>query len=178
MLGRYKHLVALGIAGIVLGVPFLFRWISDSYEIYPSVLFPSGAQWYELKDGYYEFVYFEISGIDRETGSFKRLDPTTFIDPIPYHFLFDLVQNEFGLNPDHKSMDHLRYFQNRIRLKFATFTDSDRAETRQWLSERLLKAGCSNEEIRLRTIKARIKQYHNEMEDLKTINEKHISIRG
>jgi hypothetical protein len=178
MFGRYKHLLALGIAGLVLGVPFLFRWISDSYEIYPSVLFPSGANWFELKDGYHEFIYFEFSGIDSKTCSFRRLDPETFIAPIPTHYVFGLLQNEFGLCPDHQSMDRIRYFENRTRLEFSTFTELDRAETRKWLSERLLKAGCSNEKIRLRMIKAWIKQYPTELEEFETIHEKLISLRG
>jgi hypothetical protein len=76
------------------------------------------------------------------------------------------------------TMDRIRYFENRTRLEFSTFTELDRAETRKWLSERLLKAGCSNEKIRLRMIKAWIKQYPTELEEFETIHEKLISLRG
>ncbi|MCZ6674119.1 MAG: hypothetical protein O7C75_14410 [Verrucomicrobia bacterium] len=177
MFKDYRHLIRLGIVSTILVVPYGLKLLSKSLEIYPAIIFPAGAVTLEHKDGWHQMVQHGLFGVDVSTKKLKQLDKGKFLNPVPIHYLSLLLFNEFGLNPDIESTIYFRYFKPLRVKKFSSVTETDREETRDWLRNRLIAAGCDDEVLIIRKTELRINRDSGEIEYLENIHEKTISLR-
>ncbi len=82
-----------------------------------------------------------------------KQDTSSFLSPIPRRYFSAIVKNEFGLNPNLK---HTVKFRKNIFPSF-TYMNSNALDaanidrTKAWLRGKLLKHGCKDDSLLIRT---------------------------
>jgi hypothetical protein len=134
---------------LLLAVPFALRTLSSSAEPFPALILPAGPGKVPVSQGAAGFSVRTIVG-RRPDGSEARLDPVTFLAPIPVHYLYALADGQFGQAPDgDKTIS-----SGRLGVSFTVprpqSTASSRAEAREWLQEKLSAAGFIPDALTIR----------------------------
>lgn len=173
MWGAYKHIVGSGMLAVVLDLPFDLKLLSKSLEVYPSVVAPAGANVVKTDGGCYDFLRPEILGFDLSSNDWRPLANDEFIFPVPVHFLPELMRNEFGFNPELKTVERVRGGYPLVRRKYVRWTESEREGTRAWLRSRLRRLGCDESRLLLRTVAIGTR----DLQTVRVINEKILALR-
>ena len=153
MIRNHKHIIGAFLLLVLLGTPYAIFKIAR-LEPYPAILLPAGAGKILKKGNSFQFARTGIYGIDLVSGEWQRLDPASFLDPIPAHFLNAIIVNEFGLNPDLEFTVRFRgnllpsfSYDNRSRLSEKNIND-----TKSWLRTRLSNHGSRDEMLLVRKV--------------------------
>lgn len=126
---------------VVLFVPSIIKVIDMRLELFPSVILPSSSGTIKI-DQDRKVKRMELHGITIQ-GDTIELDKGDFLNPIPEHYLYRLLLNDFGL----KEYQYENTKTNRLALPFrlqSKVSKEDINETKVWLRDRLQKLGCSD----------------------------------
>lgn len=134
---------------IVLFVPFVMKTANSQLEPYPALLLPAGAGKLNLEEKIIKVNTIAIYGYDLQ-GKLQKIDSQEFLAPIPRHYLYAIVDNEFGLST--KTIDEiwLRGLGEKIERKRKPISPENQKLAKFWLSKRLSILGLSTSSILLR----------------------------
>ncbi|MEM9680656.1 MAG: hypothetical protein AAF901_10065 [Bacteroidota bacterium] len=143
----YKATILFLMVSLMLGVPFALKLISGSLEMYPAVIFPSGASVVKTENGTTSFHSIELWGYKNNIPS--KLDTDQFLNPIPNWYLPKIVEGHFGLKPYRKELQH-------GLIPFIIKTENDTSEsaleeTKAWIRGRLKAQGFDDSGFMVRT---------------------------
>lgn len=133
---------------LFLVIPFLLRIVSPELEGYPAIILPSGASTLSLNDQTLVYSVKNLWG-KNQTGEWEKIDPVHFLEPIPAHFLFKILDNNFGLSPSEKIIEFRYGIISPIHLSPKGFSENELEATREWISTQLLEAGLSPDQLRI-----------------------------
>ena len=136
---------------IILVVPLLRR-IFVGGEPYPAILLPSGATKINLANETVSVRIISIYGYGRD-GRLHRITAQQLLSPIPNHYLFGIVRNEFGLTgkTDIKLWDKILNMINvEIKRKNIQNKEENIQEAKTWLKHKLEGLELSNSSIIVR----------------------------
>lgn len=142
---RYRHTIGFLVLCLLLGGPFILRTIAPSLEAYPAIIMPGGSGMVVAENGKFYYNNAIFYGIDAETGQETQVKSVDLVRPAEVDFAVPLASRDFGLDPNQKTRIWFRRkfgVLKDIRLANTQITDEERRETRQWLSKRLIDAGC------------------------------------
>lgn len=145
---RFTLLLAVVLAG-----PLLVRTAFPSLEPYPAALLPAGSSKLDLSGDEIQFEQLVIMGLD-EKDQWVEVEVAKFLDPIPPHYLYVILENEFGLSEAPRRQLQSRLFA--LSVSRRQFTPEQERETKQWLSARLIEAGLQGETLRIVTHEDRL----------------------
>jgi len=174
---KYPHLAGFAFMTAALGGPFVARSICEQFEIYPSVVLPSGGVLVRSNGEAFVFTRIEVLGHDAKTGALRPVDPQGFLSPIPAGYFLAVVANEFGLNPNFTATLYLRGGRVLTRREFGDMTDADRDATRAWLRERLQREGFGEDELIVRKTRMRAVSRTGAVEATSVVDEKRFKLR-
>ena len=128
----YPHLNLTLILILLFFFPFILKLKHSSLEIYPAIIFPSGASVIKTENDIKTTYSYELYGYQ---DSLVVMDKSIFLNGIPMKYFHSMLQGSFGLGE----------FKNEIQL-FNSFsfvernypTESSLTATTEWLKARLL----------------------------------------
>lgn len=163
LLTRYPHITVSCLLIFFLGLPFAMRFTSTLLEPYPAILLPSKPSKINIKKKQIKYTTLSLYGVSIKTSKWERIDPVIFVNPIRIQYLNGIVKNNFGLEPGpQKSIKKrrflgqysMKFFNSRWFKRFINYnslksSESDKEETREWLSSRLVSMGFSSNSIKV-----------------------------
>lgn len=163
------------LGSLCLGIPFVLRTVCPALEIYPSIVFPARATLVDVSDSDITYSQLELYGL--KNGNEVRLDPISFLDPIPLQYLGVLFERDFGLDPEKPKQVYFKYLSiPNIQIDRSKITAEERAETEKWLQERLIEESCAADTLILRKRKSSIDRSSGEMTQTELLYEKYITL--
>jgi hypothetical protein len=129
----YRFTILTLFLGVFFSLPFKLKLVNSSLEIYPAIIFPSGASLVKTENNTKTVYVYELYGF---RDSLEIIDKIQFLNGIPMKYFHSIIQGGFGLGE----------FKNEIKLfnGTASFTErnypseSSISATRKWLKERLI----------------------------------------
>ena len=115
-----KYILLTIFLSIFLFVPFILKSYNHNFEIYPSIIMPSGASLVK-KTGSINFTSYELYG--KKDGRLYKIDIKKFLEPIPAQYFYAMRKSEFGFEPTSEEFDFLNY-----GLTFRTYNRFDSGE--------------------------------------------------
>lgn len=171
----YPNIAKSILLATFLLIPFLFRFVNSSFEMYPAILFPSGASIVNTKDTLLVFNKYELFGIDSLSNNKKQLNPKRFLDPIPMHYWTRISTYDFGLD----SLRLRKVSINRLNLHFEDelyFPTPQVENTKKWLREKLKKQSCYDSLFYITTSQVFFDQFNGKIDSSIIISEKNIQL--
>ncbi len=166
----YPNLIKFLLLSFILVVPFLLRFINTKLEVYPAVLFPSGASIISTEDSLLIFDKFELLGIDSISGTRKKLDPEKFVHPIPKHYWTRMVPYRFGLDSVQQREISIRRLQ--IKVQDSLFFSAAQVEQTQiWFQTKLQEQACLDSFFYITSLQVFFNQSEKKIDSSIVVNE-------
>lgn len=161
---------------IALFFPFVIKTANSKLEPYPAIILPSGAKKLNLKEGVIHVNNLSIYGYDLQ-GKLQKIDTKKILAPIPNHYLYAIVDNEFGLSTKITDEILLRGLGKKIEIKRKVASSEERQLAKLWLSNKLKDLGLSNLSIVVRYELKKLEINTGKEVSKEITNEKNISLR-
>lgn len=121
----------------ILFVPFILKILNSELEPYPAIILPSGAGKININSKFIEVNNLSIYGYKQ--GKLQRLDPESFLKPIPSQYIHSIAKNEFGLYKKQQENLHLKILRKKLKLKRKFINFKNQKLAKIWLSKKLKK---------------------------------------
>ena len=119
-----------------LFLPLVVR-TATSLEPYPAVLFPGGVPLLRIVDG--QALVYSLTAYARgPNGEFIRLNEPRLIAPLPPHYWYAVVGNEFGQSITPTKQLRIRKFRN-LRMRRRVASPEARRDALAWLAKQVEK---------------------------------------
>lgn len=135
---KYKYIFFTLLLIFVLGIPFYLKQKDARLEIFPAIIFPSGAGLVKLdkewKSSSLEIWIFK--------NSWKKITVEDFLDEIPPWFIYTLTDRKFGLKPLNEQfrVSHIPFTFNFGEIYSNEKNDN---QVRVWLRKKLEAQGAT-----------------------------------
>jgi hypothetical protein len=135
---KYKYTVLTVLIFLLLFLPFVLKTLDMRLEIFPSVILPSSSGTIDI-DKNVTVSRMELYGIAQNNDTLQ-IDKGQFMQPIPKHYLYQLLRNDFGLNAYEYEHAKTNRFALPFKLKSKVTTD-EITETKAWIRRRIRDLG-------------------------------------
>lgn len=137
---KYPFITLTAALLFFLVVPFILKLKDPRLEIFPAVIFPSGAGKIEIEKDFFQPSYLELYAYHND--AFVRMDKKKFLGGIPIHYFFTIENSNFGLE---EYVEEFKLYKPPVNFRIKnTFTPSSVAETKTWLKKQLREQGMKD----------------------------------
>ncbi|GAB3006265.1 hypothetical protein GCM10027284_25220 [Cyclobacterium sediminis] len=152
---------------LILFIPFTIKSLEPGLEIYPAIIFPTGASTLNVQNEFRTFEKYELFALK---DSLVALNSQILLKNIPSQYFHSIIKGNFGLEP----------YQNFFQFPFSSWkiiegndlNQEKKKATKSWLRTNLNEAGYSDSIFVLRKIQIKYNLYQKQIASDTIIYEK------
>lgn len=131
-MNKYFYTILSLVLVILLFVPFMLKLKDSRLEIYPAVIFPSGAGLVNNEEQLIIIHHFDFYGYKDDL---VLIDKNRFFGDIPIWYSYAILEGKFGLE---KYINEFKLYKPPIKFQIRNnFTAASVQETKKWIREQL-----------------------------------------
>lgn len=152
---------------LVLWGPFILKLKDPRLEMYPAIIFPSGAGVVKTQLDFLTAKKYEIYGCKNDPVEISKKE---FFGDIPVWYFHAVLQGNFGLE---RYSEKFKLYKPPIQFEIKnTFTTESVSETKKWLRTRLQELGFEDSSLILRQYEMIYNVKTKKLETERIVNEK------
>lgn len=152
---------------LILFIPFTIKSLEPGLEIYPAIIFPTGASTLNVQNEFRTFERYELYALK---DSLVKLNSQTLLKNIPTQYFHSIIKGNFGLEP-YKNFFLIPFTKKKIFEENNLKPEKVKA-TKLWLRTNLYEAGYSDSIFVLKRIQMKYNLNRKQIESDTIIYEK------
>lgn len=145
-MNRYPHTCLTLLLSCLLLPPFLLKTFYPNLEPYPAVILPSGSDTINVENTRVNFTKTSVWAKESKAKTWSKIDSEKFLEPIPIHYLKYIALTSFGFKSEPKKASSV-WKKKYDSILSSKITSEERAETKNWLKQKLTKFGYVPDEF-------------------------------
>jgi hypothetical protein len=164
---HYPYTLTFFLLILVLFIPFLLRFKEPRLEIYPAILFPTGAELLKINDGSRFFQTYEIFGLK---DTLAPLNKSEWMGEIPKQYYNYILKGNLGLEP---YSSHFNFLIPSLKFEEKNYLDeASITETMTFFKNKLTEQGFKDSVLVVKSFKKKYSIESKQLQSQELIYEK------